>query len=200
MAYEVSDGTLAFVEETVPAVPDLDLEAYENFLVQALSPTEEVIPFSEVSALADDPLDFDDVVILKGTLTTYGNVTLLFPSSAQDVLSISNGSLYNLSASNVVGRMYQGDPVPEQGRYMRIVTVYPELSTSTPTNYYRNGSNISITSYSPGTGQSLSSSVTYVQSTNFEQHNFSLSFWVTCLFLICIVLMAFNALRRILTA
>lgn len=87
---------------------------------------------------------------------------VLFPESAREFLVVRDGVLVNLSSSNITGVVLSNDDHSSTITYhSNYLTIVPFTSTSGNTNAYRYGSYSYMTTYYPGTGQSLSSTTSY---------------------------------------
>lgn len=87
---------------------------------------------------------------------------VLFPESAREYLVVRDGVLVNLSSSNITGVVLSNDDHSSTITYhANYLTLVPFTSTSGNTNAYRYGSYSYMTTYYPGTGQTLSSTTTY---------------------------------------
>lgn len=151
-----------------PDVPDSQVSdtplyiSADHVYIQPVSDSEPLEVMAVAAGADVVSLPADHVVSYKVRFN--GNdYTAVFPVSAADSLSVSDGVLCNVGSSAVTGRLFtDGFDTGSYGD--RYVTLNSVLSTSGNNNAYRYGSWSYVTSYYPNTGtgsSSLSSTVTY---------------------------------------
>lgn len=133
----------------------------DNVSVQSLSDSD--TPAVMAFSADDDVISLPEDACVSYKVRVDGNdYTAVFPVSAADSLSVSDGVLLNVGSSTVTGRLFTDSF--DTGTYGNAyVTLYSVLSTSGNTNAYRYGAWSYITRYAPSSSgsSSLTSSVTY---------------------------------------
>lgn len=175
--YSAEDGSLAFTSNPEAVESDVDIQVLAS--TPGLS-----VPEHGVYKLE---------VVINNV-----NYTAVFPNSARESLIVVDGLLFNVSQSNISGRLYSGSSWSSGEYPSDFVTLVPINATNSANTVYRNGNYNYHTHYSPGgSGSSLSSTNYYtdIQVPGYKIGYFN-STYVFYAFLVLMFAILISAIRR----
>lgn len=161
----VPSDALATTGEDVVLDPETTQSVQTLIVNQLVLPAEEEEDEVEIYTLGSqeslENLPNKNVLIYKGTFNNH-SCYLIFPAQYEQSLFVTEGGvLVNVSASNVVGRIFYDDSFSVTNYSYTTFTLYSVLSTNTPNQVYRYGYPSYAAYYSVGTGNNLTSTNTY---------------------------------------
>lgn len=153
--YEILDGVNAIRGALIASPSDADL------LDDSQEDEENIILADDISLYSSLTLPSHDCVWYRGQFNGTSYI-LVFPIEYYNKLNVSeNGILYNLSSSNITGRLFTSETFDSGDYNYRTFTLYPVFGNSA-NNLYRYGSLSYMTYYYvQGSYNSLTSSTTY---------------------------------------
>lgn len=153
--YEILDGVNAIRGALIASPSDADL------LDDSQDDEENIILADDISLYSSLTLPSHDCVWYRGQFNGTSYI-LVFPIEYYNKLNVSeNGILYNLSSSNITGRLFTSETFDSGDYNYRTFTLYPVFGNSA-NNLYRYGSLSYMTYYYvQGSYNSLTSSTTY---------------------------------------
>lgn len=147
---------------------------------------------------AGDPLSADSMVVFNVTLSGgYGQCKFVVTPDQAKLLEVSNGTIINWSSSNVTGALFQGEITHRDAVDTLMLTLLGRGSSNYASNYYRYGSEQYVTYYET-TNAYLSTEQRYVTLSEASQESWSVSFWFSLIVVVCLLLLAVNAVIRFL--
>lgn len=153
-SYVIEDGLPVLETESVSNISESSIDVDEVIFDENVFPISDPVPLT-----ASYLPDFGNVY----RLSISGQEYLFFLPEDVETLVVIDGSIVNLGSSSITGLLVPVDePVNFYSWQERYLTIQPLLTSSANNNAYRYGSRIYVTSYSIGTGTSLSSTTSYV--------------------------------------
>lgn len=209
---DVSDESPVLEDETLPLessdapVSDVPVESFDAV---PLEETEDALVFTDdgpvhISYAAEasprsvgDALSADSMVIYDVTVSGYGQCKFVVTPEQSELLEVTNGTIINWSSSNVSGALFQGEITERSALDTLTLTLLGRGGSNYATNYYRYGSEQYVTYYTVN-GAYLQTEQTYVQLSESKQQSWSVSYWFSIIAVVCLLLLAVNALIRLL--
>lgn len=161
--YVSADGESYVIEDGLPVLEsDSEADLTTSVLdsdVEVLA-NENVFPVSDPVSLSASYLpDSGNVYRLSISGQEY---SFFVPEDVQSLM-VLDGSIVNMGSSSVTGLLVSNDGSVNLNSWQeRFLTVQPLLTSSGNNNAYRYGSRCYITTYSVGSGSSLTSTTSYV--------------------------------------
>lgn len=146
---------------------------------------------------AGDPLSADSMVVFNVTVSGFGQCKFVVTPDQADLLEVTNGTIINWSSSNVTGALFQGEITHRDAVDTLMLTLLGRGSSNYASNYYRYGSEQYVTYYEI-TNAYLSTEQRYVTLSEASQESWSVSFWFSLIVVVCLLLLAVNAVIRFL--
>lgn len=138
----------------------------------------------------------DGMVIYDVTVSGYGACKYVVSPDVADKIEVVDGTLINWGSSDVSGALYVGEIGSPAAVDCLRLTLLGRGSSNYASNYYRYGSPQYVTHYQTSNAY-LQSYQSYVTLSEAKQASWSFSFWFSVVTLICLLLLAVNALIRL---
>lgn len=138
----------------------------------------------------------DGMVIYDVTVSGYGACKYVVSPDVADKIEVVDGTLINWGSSDVSGALYVGEIGSPAAVDCLRLTLLGRGSSNYASNYYRYGSPQYVTYYQTSNAY-LQSYQSYVTLSEAKQESWSFSFWFSVVTLICLLLLAVNALIRL---
>lgn len=163
--YVSADGE-NYVTEDGFAVLESESESDADLTTSVLESDIEVLANENVFPVSDPVLLSASYLPDSGNvyhLSISGQEYSLFVPEDIETLMVLDGSIVNMGSSSVTGLLVANDGAVNVYSWQeRFLTIQPLLTSSANNNAYRYGSRCYITTYSVGSGSSLTSTTTYV--------------------------------------
>lgn len=175
-----------------------DLEAPEDRVTVVDGDIVHIIPAPspvDLSGSGSAP-DADGMVIYDVTVSGYGACKYVVSPDVADKIEVVDGTLINWSSSDVSGALYVGEIGSPAAVDCLRLTLLGRGSSNYASNYYRYGSPQYVTYYQTSNAY-LQSYQSYVTLSEAKQESWSFSFWFSVVTLVCLLLLAVNALIRL---
>ena len=140
--------------------------------------------------------DADGMVIYDVTVSGYGACKFVVSPDAAEQIEVSDGTLINWGSSDVSGSLYVGEIASPAALDCLRLTLLGRGSSKYATNYYRYGSPQYVTYYQTSNAY-LESYQSYVTLSDAKQQSWSFGFWISVVVVVCLLLLAINALIRL---
>lgn len=140
--------------------------------------------------------DADGMVVYDLTVSGYGACKYVVSPDVADKIEVVDGTLINWSSSDVSGALYVGSIGSPAAVDCLRLTLLGRGSSNYASNYYRYGSPQYVTYYQTSNAY-LQSYQSYVTLSDAKQESWSFSFWFSIVALVCLLLLAVNALIRL---
>lgn len=140
--------------------------------------------------------DADGMVIYDVTVSGYGACKYVVSPDVADKIEVVDGTLINWGSSDVSGALYKGEISNPSAVDCLRLTLLGRGSSGYASNYYRYGSPQYVTYYQTSNAY-LQSYQSYVTLSDAKQASWSFSFWFSVVTLVCLLLLAVNALIRL---
>lgn len=138
----------------------------------------------------------DGMVIYDVTVSGYGACKFVVSPDVADKIEVVDGTLINWGSSDVSGALYVGEIGSPAAVDCLRLTLLGRGSSNYASNYYRYGSPQYVTYYQTSNAY-LQSYLSYVTLSEAKQESWSFSFWFSVVTLVCLLLLAVNALIRL---
>lgn len=138
----------------------------------------------------------DGMVIYDVTVSGYGACKFVVSPDVADKIEVVDGTLINWGSSDVSGALYVGEIGSPAAVDCLRLTLLGRGSSNYASNYYRYGSPQYVTYYQTSNAY-LQSYQSYVSLSDAKQASWSFSFWVSVIVVVCLLLLAVNALIRL---
>lgn len=140
--------------------------------------------------------DADGMVIFDVTVSGYGACKFVVSPDVSEQIEVSDGTLINWGSSDVSGSLYIGEIGSPAAVDCLRLTLLGRGSSNYAKNYYRYGSPQYVTYYQTSNAY-LESYQSYVTLSDAKQQSWSFGFWVSVVVVVCLLLLAVNALIRL---
>lgn len=138
----------------------------------------------------------DGMVIYDVTVSGYGACKFVVSPDAAEQIEVSDGTLINWGSSDVSGSLYVGEIGSPAAVDCLRLTLLGRGSSNYAKNYYRYGSPQYVNYYRTENAY-LESYQSYVTLSDAKQQSWSFGFWVSVVVVVCLLLLAVNALIRL---
>lgn len=145
---------------------------------------------------ADGSVRADGMVVYDLTVSGYGSCKYVVSPADAEKLEVADGQLINWGSSDVSGSLYQGNISSPAAIDTLRLTLLGRGSANYASNFYRYGSPQYVTYYTQN-GAYLQNNQTYVSLSDVEQETWSFSYWFFIIALVCLLLLAVNAVIRL---